>query len=622
MTSDEPTNRPSKRQVRLLLGGLFLLTVAAKIILFHGACGPSVFHDESINRYYARSIFWLEPYVSGVDRDPMYPPAYPLVLSPAYFAAGDGWFDAMRFINCIIGSLLPLAVYCLARHVCPGWPAVAAAAVSAFIPFHAAYCPMLLSENLAMPLFTFAFALALRPGRAGPWQAASLGLVCGAAYLTKYLFLAYAPFVAAVFLLTQWSARKDLPAGRRVFALLKLSGIAMLAAAIVVAAWLWYSLASGNGLADSLGIFLAPTTEKSTPPIEGFWFYLVLLFMGLILMLLLILPALIVFYFLLRKDRFTPAARTMGIVFATMCPLLLLFVARFCWVESLVYLPIENWKIENISHFISLRYLIYLLPLAIPLATAGIAEFSRSGATTAGGALAGRIAAAGLAVAITVCLAILARQTLFAGLIWNFPQSVAHSWVNAPDIFVFSTHWGWSAGIAACAAAVCLIAARAAKHSMIILTILAAVVYPAASAVSHDKWWTPGMRELTGQMRRICGSGGSIRSVCPDPASALFVVDVGGDKSVQHAKTFGWYAVFWADSRINVAPGIVKSDGGGINSVVIRANQRRMGVQNCRRDMVLDPSQPIRQLFVVAPDDSIIPLPLGILRLSLASPDR
>ena len=223
---------------------IFLITIILfslkAIFTVCNATGPSILYDEYIYKFNAEAIFHLQKYA-----DAHYPPAYSIALAPALFF--EGWYEAMLVINAFISSMTVPAAWLLAKAAGARHPLVSAA-LAAVIPFHAVYPSFLLSENLFVPAFCLALALALRGASASPMEGILFGLALGLAHMTKYLFL---PAVPLLYLGWLWAMRhpENGRPGSWAKALAPAAGYAL-----VAGLWLWYGQSSGFHVRELFGL--------------------------------------------------------------------------------------------------------------------------------------------------------------------------------------------------------------------------------------------------------------------------------------------------------------------------------------------------------------------------------
>lgn len=222
----------------LLVAAICIGSALAKLVILEPV-GPIVFFDELLYMQGARAMAGLEAYPSG-----QYPFGYPLLLAPA-IALGAG-YPGVYLVNVVLSSLLPFAVWLLAREVAPR-RAVLAAGLSCLLPFHYLYPTQVMAESLYIPLFVACTWYAVRGRYDGPLAAAGFGALLASTFLTKYIALP-----GVVLLLVFWVFTLAVSTrARRVPALA--GACAGLAAGVVVAAWLVYAGSQGIGVREALG---------------------------------------------------------------------------------------------------------------------------------------------------------------------------------------------------------------------------------------------------------------------------------------------------------------------------------------------------------------------------------
>jgi 4-amino-4-deoxy-L-arabinose transferase-like glycosyltransferase len=129
-----------------------------------------------------------------------YPVGYSGFLAMAYRLFGDSP-QVAHMTNVVVGSLLPLVTYALAREALPRWRALAAGAIVALHPGLVLYSALVMSEPLASLLVLASFWAAIRTARARrPWLAMlASGLLLGLGVLVRPQALLCAPFLALAF---------------------------------------------------------------------------------------------------------------------------------------------------------------------------------------------------------------------------------------------------------------------------------------------------------------------------------------------------------------------------------------------------------------------------------------
>jgi hypothetical protein len=101
----------------LFLLAAFLIIVFIKVILSLWLPTPFVFGDEWLYADYAKDILSNPMCLLVPDRYQIYPPGYPLILSPSFFFYPNMGlvYRGMFIINALVSS----SVYCLSTHYIP-----------------------------------------------------------------------------------------------------------------------------------------------------------------------------------------------------------------------------------------------------------------------------------------------------------------------------------------------------------------------------------------------------------------------------------------------------------------------------------------------------------------------
>ncbi|MGD0020744.1 MAG: hypothetical protein ABSC54_00430 [Smithellaceae bacterium] len=231
----------------------FILFVIKAIWAVLISSGPTII-DEIVYKFNASAIFALQKYVNV-----HFPPVYSLALAPALFL--KHWYEGMLVINAFWSSLVVPATWFLARSAGIRQPLIAAL-LAGLLPMHAIYPNMLYSENLFVPFFVLAAALALRGGKRGHVEALAFGFVLGVAHLTKYLFLPSLPIFFGAWLYSRSKSNKEVPLKsfpKRYYPAL----FVLLAYSLVIGIWLYYGRASGFGWRQLLGFNLYGSITKA-----------------------------------------------------------------------------------------------------------------------------------------------------------------------------------------------------------------------------------------------------------------------------------------------------------------------------------------------------------------------
>jgi 4-amino-4-deoxy-L-arabinose transferase-like glycosyltransferase len=186
----------------------------------HGGFYDGVEFDSAAMNLVERGSYVIEP---GGLRS-FRAPGFPFLIAAVYWIFGPADHVAAHVVFCLVGALLVLATWKLAREVAGGTAALVAAALVAVDPNLAYWCLHFSSEPLYTLLLTASLWLVLRGLRRGKRSDAALaGLLLGCAVLTRPLAVYFAPALALALL---WAAR-DRPRFALASALLFCAGAAL-----------------------------------------------------------------------------------------------------------------------------------------------------------------------------------------------------------------------------------------------------------------------------------------------------------------------------------------------------------------------------------------------------------
>lgn len=234
----------------LVTFALFALKAVWAVLI---SSGPLI-SDELLYKFNAGVIFDLQKYSTA-----HYPPVYSLVLAPSFFF--KNWYEGMLVLNAFWSSLVVPASWLLARTAGVQHPLIAAV-LAAMLPMQVIYPNTLFSENLFVPLFVLATALALRGGKRGNIEALAFGFVLGIAHLTKYLFLPALPLLFGAWIYSRYSNMPDARSGgllQRYFPVF----LVLASYGVVIGVWLIYGLASGFNLKQLFGLGISGGIAKA-----------------------------------------------------------------------------------------------------------------------------------------------------------------------------------------------------------------------------------------------------------------------------------------------------------------------------------------------------------------------
>ena len=193
---------------------IFTLAVAVRIALIHAVIG---FHHGQSNlsilngdeRDYVRraeNLLAGEGFTGGGRNDRMWrTPAYPVFLASVFLPRGRQ-LAVVRLLHAMLGGLVCVLIYAIARRVFDPTVAALSALYFAFFPPHAYMAGQILSENLLLPIVLLATLEFLRMMEQPSFQSAALcGSLAGLAALTK----PEAGGIAAAMLAVLWLGKRE-----------------------------------------------------------------------------------------------------------------------------------------------------------------------------------------------------------------------------------------------------------------------------------------------------------------------------------------------------------------------------------------------------------------------------
>jgi hypothetical protein len=255
-------NNLSNKDILLLALTTFLLFILKAIWVVAISSGPLI-PDELLYKFNAMAIFSFQKYPH-----PHFPPLYPAMLAPAFFF--KNWYEGMLIINAFLSSLTVPATWFLARSAGVRHPLIAAL-LAALLPMHVIYPDLLYSENLFIPLFVFATALALRGGKSGFFEALAFGFVLGITHLTRYLFLPALPLLFGIWLYS-FSKNEQKVVADSLFKKYCPVFAVLLAYGLIIGFWLFYGWFSGLTSTKLFGFGISGNYVKMSK-IDSFLIY-------------------------------------------------------------------------------------------------------------------------------------------------------------------------------------------------------------------------------------------------------------------------------------------------------------------------------------------------------------
>lgn len=233
--------KPKRISEGTYLFALFLITVLAKAYISLQFLTPRVIPDEIVYGYVARSI-GAGRFVGGIQYAQSYPFGYPLFLSLASISSNPELsYHIMLFINCIISSSIIFPAYFILKKFINKKEVLYFSALVSLLPPSSVYFPLLMSENLFIPLFLFSswFLLESVSRKTLLFDFLS-GLSISLLFLTR---IPGAAMVIGIILAIAYSFIKS-PKNRSYWEILKNKTVMVLSFVIPFGVWCYHNLGS------------------------------------------------------------------------------------------------------------------------------------------------------------------------------------------------------------------------------------------------------------------------------------------------------------------------------------------------------------------------------------------
>jgi hypothetical protein len=200
------------RRVVVWMAAIVLLAAVVHIVwLSVWASAPTVFDDELGYQQLAKSLGETGQLALFGKQGLSYSPLYPAVLAPFYalHLSATAAYRGILVVNCLLMALASVPLYRIARFVLSPGRALVAVALSALAPLML-FSSVVMSENLAYPLFLFAVWAILAAVRSPSVRADVVALVlCGICTAARLQFFVLVPAaLGAVLLLVLFRHRK------------------------------------------------------------------------------------------------------------------------------------------------------------------------------------------------------------------------------------------------------------------------------------------------------------------------------------------------------------------------------------------------------------------------------
>lgn len=147
------------------LATLAILIVLIKIYLSLRFSTPFVFGDEYLYSSYAKDILLNPFYIVDPTYRQIYPPGYPLLLTPnfiLFYPNMEMVYRSILVTNAILSTSILLTSYLILKNFAPKNLAVYGSVLVTLLPINTLYNFMILSENIYIPLYLLSGYLILK----------------------------------------------------------------------------------------------------------------------------------------------------------------------------------------------------------------------------------------------------------------------------------------------------------------------------------------------------------------------------------------------------------------------------------------------------------------------------
>lgn len=183
---------------------LYIALLAVKLIFIIDNRSMPIISDEFRYVRFARAL--LE---KGSYHSTQYPIGYCVSILPA-FLAGEHFYTAIKVLNAVYSSFLPVIIYAIARIYLRKADSAICAFFSAILPFHYVMTMEIMSENLYFPLFFLAIYVLLKDHKHKILSDILLGFLIGAMYLTRHVALVMIPVFALIWFVKQLDEKEKI----------------------------------------------------------------------------------------------------------------------------------------------------------------------------------------------------------------------------------------------------------------------------------------------------------------------------------------------------------------------------------------------------------------------------
>jgi hypothetical protein len=231
-----------------------------------------LYSDTHVYAQMARQIH--DGYLSIVSLN-HYPPLYPFALQPIFFFSPRHIYDNLIIINVLLSTSAIFPIYLLTRQFLNKRKSLLFAVASACYPSQIFYSALFMSENLAYPLFFWAFYFCFSSPKEKKftilWDVLA-GIAIGLSWLTRYVTISLLP----IFLVILWIKPDNIsglmgfaPTKKKFSRLLLIGGIAL----IVFMLWVIPGLFQGVDIKTLFGFYVESVGSKTSISLSDILFW-------------------------------------------------------------------------------------------------------------------------------------------------------------------------------------------------------------------------------------------------------------------------------------------------------------------------------------------------------------
>lgn len=227
---------------------LYITLLIVKLVFIIDNCSLPQVSDEYIYVRFSRELL-----LNGEYDSVQYPLLYPLMLMPAFLF--ENYYVAMKIINSIFSSLVPVTVYVLCRLYIGEKESAICAVFSSIIPFQYITTMTLMSENIYFPMLIFSIYLGLKEYKYEIFEDILFGIMLGLMFLTRHITLVFIPVFIFAWLMKQFHLKNTI----KCIALKLIMVIVFLV--IVYCPWIIMCVRNSHGLKEIVGFKIASNSN-------------------------------------------------------------------------------------------------------------------------------------------------------------------------------------------------------------------------------------------------------------------------------------------------------------------------------------------------------------------------